>query len=52
MAELTPGERLALLKSQHGSLEEVQKQQLETTFLVYDVEGEIYYKGHSKPWRF
>ena len=49
MAELTPGERLALLKKQHGTLEEVQKQQLETTFLVYDAEGEIYYKGHSKP---
>ena len=49
MAELTPGERLALLKSQHGTLEEVQKQQTQTTFLVYDNEGEIFYKGHSKP---
>ena len=49
MAELTPGERLALLKAKHGSLEKVQQEHLYTTFLVYDNEGDIHYKGHTKP---
>ena len=49
MAELTPGEKLALLKKKHGTLEEVQQNQSKITFIVYDDEGEIYYKGHSKP---
>ena len=49
MAELTPGERLALLKNKHGSLEKVQAEHLHTTFIVYDDEGDIHYKGHAKP---
>ncbi len=49
MAELTPGEKLALLKKKHGTLEEVQQNQSKITFIVYDDEGEIYYKGHTKP---
>jgi len=49
MAELTPGEKLALLKKKHGTLEKVQQNQSKITFIVYDDEGEIYYKGHTKP---
>lgn len=49
MAELTPGERLALLKKKHGTLEQVAKEYNSTTFLVYDEDGEISYKGNTKP---
>ena len=49
MAELTPGERLALLKQEHGSLKEVEKQRTSTTFLVYNNDGVIFYKSHERP---
>ena len=31
------------------SLEKVQAEHLHTTFIVYDDEGDIHYKGHAKP---
>lgn len=47
---LTPGERLALLKEQNnGSLETVQQKMIEFTYIVYDTNGNIYYKGISEP---
>lgn len=45
----TPGERLALLKKEHGSLDKVMQNTLEYTYLVYDEYGEISYKGTEEP---
>lgn len=47
---LTPGQRLALLKKENnGSLQRVQQKILEFTYIVYDSKGNIHYKGISEP---
>ena len=47
---LTPGERLALLKEQNnGSLKQTQQALTENTYIVYDEDGEILYKGLAEP---
>ncbi len=40
----TPGERLAQLKQQHGSLKDAVKTIHEYTYIVYDDNGDIVYK--------
>ena len=47
--QLTAGQKLALLKDKHGSLQQVHKTQQETSWFVYDEEGSIHYKGMNKP---
>lgn len=50
MDNLTPGERLALLKEENkGSLQQAQRKLLEFTFVVYDTDGNIHYKGITEP---
>ena len=47
---LTPGQRLALLKKENnGSLQRVQQKVLKYTYIVYDSNGNIHYKGISEP---
>jgi len=47
---LTPGQRLALLKEQNnGSLSETQKILSKYTHIVYDEHGDILYKGLGEP---
>ena len=48
--QLTAGERLALLKSQHGGLSEAVKKTTEFTYIVYnDTTGDILYKSIQEP---
>lgn len=47
--QLTAGERLALLKKEHGDLDAVKKAVHNFTYIVYDSEGTIYYKGITEP---
>lgn len=47
--ELTAGQKLALLKEKHGTLQQVQQAQQKTSWFVYDEEGSIHYKGLDKP---
>lgn len=50
MTDLTPGERLSLLKKEHnGSLKDTQKSLEKYTHVVYDTDGEILYKGLGEP---
>ena len=49
MDNLTPGERLALLKEEKGNLVEAQKEMIAFTYIVYDEDGNIHYKGITKP---
>ena len=41
MDNLTPGERLALLKEQKGGLKEAQAEMISHTYIVYDEDGNI-----------
>ena len=45
----TPGERLAQLKTEHGSLNQVLEKTSEYTYLVYDEYGDISYKSTEEP---
>ena len=45
----TPGERLAQLKAEHGSLDKVLEKTSEYTYLVYDEYGDISYKSTEEP---
>lgn len=45
----TPGERLAQLKQQHGSLKDAVKTIHEYTYIVYDENGDIFYKSIVEP---
>ena len=46
---LTAGERLALLKEQHGTLYKALKATNEYTYVAYDSDGNILYKGTETP---
>jgi len=45
----TPGERLAQLKTEHGSLNQVLEKTSQYTYLVYDEYGDISYKSTEEP---
>jgi len=45
----TPGERLALLKKEKGTLAEVYKSVHEYTYIVYNKQGDILYKSIQEP---
>ena len=49
MKELTAGEKLALLKEQHGGLKNALKETEAYTYIVYDSEGTIFYKSIQEP---
>jgi len=49
MDNLTPGERLALLKEKKGGLKEAQAEMISHTYIVYDEDGNIISKGLQKP---
>ena len=49
MDNLTPGERLALLKEKKGGLKEAQAEMISHTYIVYDEDGNIITKGLQKP---
>lgn len=46
---MTPGERLALLKQEQGSLAKVIASENDTTYLVYNDDGDILYKSTKPP---
>jgi len=46
---MTPGERLALLKQEKGSLAKVIASENDTTYLVYNDDGDILYKSTKPP---
>ena len=46
---MTPGERLALLKKEQGSLAKVLATENETTYLIYTDNGDIVYKSTKPP---
>lgn len=46
---LTAGERLALLKQEHGNLYKAVKATTEHTYVAYDSAGNILYKGIEQP---
>lgn len=47
--QLTAGQKLALLKEKHGTLKDVQKATMSTSWFIYNSEGDILYKGIDKP---
>jgi hypothetical protein len=46
---MTPGERLALLKKEQGSLAKVMATENDTTYLIYTDTGDIVYKSTKPP---
>jgi hypothetical protein len=46
---MTPGERLALLKKEQGSLAKVIASENETTYFIYTDDGDILYKSTKAP---
>ena len=46
---MTPGERLALLKKEQGSLAKVMAHENDTTYMIYTDDGDIVYKSTKLP---